>query len=185
MLLHWVPTSAFKILRKKCTCFLLRNRDPFVFAVGRRKRVRGLPEDSTAKAGNTLMDFEETVSLKEKLALYQAAVSKAESSNSFSSVRQQCFTTLLILCLLCIPTHHSIPYLYKLREHCVDSNLKHKLSNLHSKHIDPSVSVSTEWDFSCYVPLVIQTTAFNSWNYSFFYSIAAWISFIRSESIRD
>ncbi|NXJ05213.1 XIRP2 protein, partial [Odontophorus gujanensis] len=31
------------------------------------------------------MDFEETVSLKEKLALYQAAVSKAESSNSFSN----------------------------------------------------------------------------------------------------
>lgn len=156
----------------------------FVFAVGHRKRVRGLPEESTPKAGNTLMDFDETVSLKEKLALYQAAVSKAESSNSSSSVRQQCFAMSLILCLLCIPTHN-ILYLYKLVDHCMDNNLKHKLANLHRKHNGPSVSVSTEWDLSCYIPLVIQTTASNSWNFFFFYSTVVRTSFIRTESIRD
>ncbi|OXB72791.1 UNVERIFIED_CONTAM: hypothetical protein H355_002177, partial [Colinus virginianus] len=68
---------------------LYSNCDLFVVAVGHRKRVRRLPEESTPKAGNTPMDFEETVSLKEKLALYQAAVSKAESSNSFSNTPEK------------------------------------------------------------------------------------------------
>ncbi|OXB69272.1 hypothetical protein ASZ78_011392, partial [Callipepla squamata] len=79
------PAKAIQASRPKN----ILNCDLFVVAVGHRKRVRRLHEESTPKAGNTPMDFEETVSLKEKLALYQAAVSKAESSNSFSNTPEK------------------------------------------------------------------------------------------------
>ncbi|KAF2985678.1 hypothetical protein EK904_012213 [Melospiza melodia maxima] len=45
-----------------------------------RKLVRGLSKDSTARADNTLLDFQETVSFKERMAMYKAAVSFAHSS---------------------------------------------------------------------------------------------------------
>ncbi|XP_040406806.1 uncharacterized protein LOC121066987 [Cygnus olor] len=48
------------------------------------KAVGGLQEESPPHTGNTLMEFQENVSLKDKMALYQAAVSKAESSNRFA-----------------------------------------------------------------------------------------------------
>nr|XP_047917258.1 xin actin-binding repeat-containing protein 2 [Anser cygnoides] len=58
-------------------------------AVGGRKPVRGLPEESPPRTGNTLLDFQENVSLKEKMALYQAAVSKAESSSCFANISEK------------------------------------------------------------------------------------------------
>ncbi|XP_040417508.1 xin actin-binding repeat-containing protein 2 [Cygnus olor] len=58
-------------------------------AVGGRKPVRGLPEESPPRTGNTLLDFQENVSLKEKMALYQAAVSKAESSSCFANFSEK------------------------------------------------------------------------------------------------
>ncbi|XP_054685388.1 xin actin-binding repeat-containing protein 2 [Grus americana] len=51
--------------------------------VGSRKPVRGLPKESTPRADNTPLDFRETVSLKERMAMYKAAVSEIEGSNSF------------------------------------------------------------------------------------------------------
>nr|XP_026647451.1 xin actin-binding repeat-containing protein 2 [Zonotrichia albicollis] len=45
-----------------------------------RKLVRGLSKDSTPRADNTLLDFQETVSFKERMAMYKAAVSFAHSS---------------------------------------------------------------------------------------------------------
>ncbi|KAI1237200.1 hypothetical protein IHE44_0014458 [Lamprotornis superbus] len=45
-----------------------------------RKLVRGLSKESTARADNTLLDFQETVSFKERMAMYKAAVSFAHSS---------------------------------------------------------------------------------------------------------
>ncbi|XP_023786215.1 xin actin-binding repeat-containing protein 2 [Cyanistes caeruleus] len=45
-----------------------------------RKLVRGLSKESTPRADNTLLDFQETVSFKERMAMYKAAVSFAHSS---------------------------------------------------------------------------------------------------------
>ncbi|XP_017591322.1 PREDICTED: xin actin-binding repeat-containing protein 2 [Corvus brachyrhynchos] len=45
-----------------------------------RKLVRGLPKESTPRADNALLDFQETVSFKERMAMYKAAVSFAHSS---------------------------------------------------------------------------------------------------------
>ncbi|XP_005520056.2 PREDICTED: xin actin-binding repeat-containing protein 2 [Pseudopodoces humilis] len=45
-----------------------------------RKLVRGLSKESTSRADNTLLDFQETVSFKERMAMYKAAVSFAHSS---------------------------------------------------------------------------------------------------------
>ncbi|XP_035187240.1 xin actin-binding repeat-containing protein 2 [Oxyura jamaicensis] len=58
-------------------------------AVGGRRPVRGLPEKSPPRTGNMLLDFQENVSLKEKMALYQAAVSKVESSNCFANISEK------------------------------------------------------------------------------------------------
>ncbi|KAJ7398276.1 xin actin binding repeat containing 2 [Pitangus sulphuratus] len=49
------------------------------FEVGSRKPVRG-PKESTPRADNTLLDFQETVSFKERMAMYKAAVSFAHGS---------------------------------------------------------------------------------------------------------
>ncbi|KAK4817260.1 hypothetical protein QYF61_005473 [Mycteria americana] len=57
--------------------------------VGSRKPVRGLPKESTSRADNTTLDFQETVSLKERMALYKAAVSETESSNSFAHTSEK------------------------------------------------------------------------------------------------
>jgi len=57
--------------------------------VSSRKPVRGLPKESTPGADNTPLDFQDTVSLKERMAMYKAAVSEIESSNSFAHVRYQ------------------------------------------------------------------------------------------------
>ncbi|XP_066834209.1 uncharacterized protein [Anser cygnoides] len=54
-------------------------------SVGGRKPLGGLPEESPPKTGNTPLVFQENVSLKDKLALYQAAASKAETSNCFAN----------------------------------------------------------------------------------------------------
>ncbi|CAN8218781.1 unnamed protein product [Coccothraustes coccothraustes] len=45
-----------------------------------RKLVRGLSKESTPRPDNTLLDFQETVSFKERMAMYKAAVSFAHSS---------------------------------------------------------------------------------------------------------
>ncbi|RLW04872.1 hypothetical protein DV515_00005488, partial [Chloebia gouldiae] len=45
-----------------------------------RKLVRGLSKESAPRADNTLLDFQETVSFKERMAMYKAAVSFAHSS---------------------------------------------------------------------------------------------------------
>ncbi|KAL2302314.1 hypothetical protein Nmel_009738, partial [Mimus melanotis] len=52
----------------------------FVLTVESRRLVRGLSKESTARADNTLLDFQETVSFKERMAMYKAAVSFAHSS---------------------------------------------------------------------------------------------------------
>ncbi|KFW86854.1 Xin actin-binding repeat-containing protein 2, partial [Manacus vitellinus] len=51
----------------------------FAPAVGSRKPVRG-PKESTPRADNTLLDFQENVSFKERMAMYKAAVSFAHGS---------------------------------------------------------------------------------------------------------
>ncbi|XP_066834671.1 uncharacterized protein [Anser cygnoides] len=58
-------------------------------SVGGRKPLGGLPEESPPKTGNTPLVFQENVSLKDKLALYQAAASKAEISNSFANISEE------------------------------------------------------------------------------------------------
>nr|XP_047910974.1 uncharacterized protein LOC106030399 isoform X1 [Anser cygnoides] len=58
-------------------------------AVGGCKAAGGLPEESPLNTGNMLTDFQENVFLKEKMALYQAAVSKAESSNCFANTSEE------------------------------------------------------------------------------------------------
>ncbi|XP_033371982.1 xin actin-binding repeat-containing protein 2 [Parus major] len=45
-----------------------------------RKLVRGLSKESTPRADNTPLDFQETVSFKERMAMYKAAVSFAHGS---------------------------------------------------------------------------------------------------------
>lgn len=82
-------------------------------AVGGCKAVGGLPEESPPNTGNTLTEFQENVSLKDKMALYQAAVSKAENSNRFANVRYQCLNIFLILRLLCPGTDRNHLYFYK------------------------------------------------------------------------
>ncbi|XP_074001828.1 xin actin-binding repeat-containing protein 2 [Numenius arquata] len=57
--------------------------------VGSRKPRRRLPKESTPRADNTPLDFQETVSLKERMALYKAAVSERESSNSFAHTAEK------------------------------------------------------------------------------------------------
>ncbi|XP_009694172.1 PREDICTED: LIM domain and actin-binding protein 1-like, partial [Cariama cristata] len=54
-----------------------------------RKPVRGLPKESTPRADNTPLDFQETVSLKERMAKYKAAVSERESSNTFAHTSEK------------------------------------------------------------------------------------------------
>ncbi|KFQ94617.1 Xin actin-binding repeat-containing protein 2, partial [Nipponia nippon] len=61
----------------------------FVLTVGSRKPARGLPKESTPRADNRLLDFQETVSLKERMAMYKAAVSEIESSNSFAHTSEK------------------------------------------------------------------------------------------------
>ncbi|XP_040409257.1 xin actin-binding repeat-containing protein 2-like isoform X4 [Cygnus olor] len=53
------------------------------------KAVGGLPKESPPNTGNTLMEFQENVSLKDRMALYQAAVSKAENSNRFANTSEE------------------------------------------------------------------------------------------------
>nr|XP_013035506.2 uncharacterized protein LOC106035336 [Anser cygnoides] len=57
--------------------------------VGGCKPVGGLPEENPPNTANKLMDFQKNVYLKEKMALYQAAVSKAESSNCFANTSEE------------------------------------------------------------------------------------------------
>ncbi|XP_010146357.1 PREDICTED: xin actin-binding repeat-containing protein 2 [Eurypyga helias] len=57
--------------------------------VGSRKPVRGQPKDSAPRADNTPLDFQETVSLKERMAMYKAAVSEIDSSNSFAHTSEK------------------------------------------------------------------------------------------------
>ncbi|KFP24539.1 Xin actin-binding repeat-containing protein 2, partial [Colius striatus] len=61
----------------------------FVLTGGSRKSVRGLLKESTPKADNTLLDFQETVSLKERMAMYKAAVSETEGNNSFAHTSEK------------------------------------------------------------------------------------------------
>ncbi|XP_071602341.1 uncharacterized protein [Heliangelus exortis] len=68
---------------------------------GSRKPLRGRPKESAPGTDNTPLDFQETISLKDRLDLYKAAVSKSESINSFADVRYPYFL-ILTLCLLCI-----------------------------------------------------------------------------------
>nr|XP_009916954.1 PREDICTED: xin actin-binding repeat-containing protein 2-like [Haliaeetus albicilla] len=57
--------------------------------VGSRKPVRGLPKENTPRADTTPLDFQETVSLKERMAMYKAAVSERDSSNSFARTSEK------------------------------------------------------------------------------------------------
>ncbi|XP_014809618.1 PREDICTED: xin actin-binding repeat-containing protein 2 [Calidris pugnax] len=57
--------------------------------VGSRKPRRRLPKESTPRTDNTPLDFQETVSLKERMALYKAAVSERESSNPFAHAAEK------------------------------------------------------------------------------------------------
>ncbi|KAM9628825.1 xin actin-binding repeat-containing protein 2-like [Morphnus guianensis] len=57
--------------------------------VGSRKPVRGLPKENTPRSDNTPLDFQETVSLKERMAMYKAAVSERDSSNSFARTSEK------------------------------------------------------------------------------------------------
>ncbi|XP_010116886.1 PREDICTED: xin actin-binding repeat-containing protein 2-like [Chlamydotis macqueenii] len=57
--------------------------------VGSRKSVRGLRRESTPMADNTPLDFQETISLKERMAMYKAAVSEMGSNNSFAHTSEK------------------------------------------------------------------------------------------------
>ncbi|KAM8806573.1 xin actin-binding repeat-containing protein 2 [Eudromia elegans] len=57
--------------------------------VGSPKTVRRLPEENTPRSGNSPLDFQDTVSLKERMAMYQAAVSKVESSSSSAHASEE------------------------------------------------------------------------------------------------
>ncbi|XP_052648330.1 LOW QUALITY PROTEIN: xin actin-binding repeat-containing protein 2 [Harpia harpyja] len=57
--------------------------------VGFRKPVRGLPKENTPRSDNTPLDFQETVSLKERMAMYKAAVSERDSSDSFARTSEK------------------------------------------------------------------------------------------------
>ncbi|XP_061231603.1 xin actin-binding repeat-containing protein 2 [Neopsephotus bourkii] len=57
--------------------------------VGSHKRVRGLFKESASRADNTLLDVQETVSLKERMAMYKAAVFEIEGSNSFAHTSEK------------------------------------------------------------------------------------------------
>ncbi|CAN0215267.1 unnamed protein product [Bubo scandiacus] len=57
--------------------------------VGSRKLVRGLLKETSPRTDNTLLDFQETVSLKERMAMYKAAVSNRESINSFAHTSEK------------------------------------------------------------------------------------------------
>ncbi|KFQ75533.1 Xin actin-binding repeat-containing protein 2, partial [Phaethon lepturus] len=61
----------------------------FVLPVGFGKLVRGLPKESTPRADGTPLDFQETLSLKERMAMYKAAVSEKESNNSFAHTTEK------------------------------------------------------------------------------------------------
>ncbi|XP_025892107.1 xin actin-binding repeat-containing protein 2 [Nothoprocta perdicaria] len=47
------------------------------------------PEENTPGSGNSPLDFQDTVSLKERMAMYQAAVSKVESSSSSANASEE------------------------------------------------------------------------------------------------
>ncbi|XP_040459779.1 xin actin-binding repeat-containing protein 2 [Falco naumanni] len=58
--------------------------------VGSRNRVRGRPKESTPRADNTPLDCQETVSLKERMAMYKAAVSeKGGRTDSFAHISEK------------------------------------------------------------------------------------------------
>ncbi|XP_009867479.1 PREDICTED: xin actin-binding repeat-containing protein 2-like [Apaloderma vittatum] len=57
--------------------------------VGSHKPGRGLPKESPPRVDNTPLDFQETVSLKERMAMYKAAVSERGSSNSFAHTSEK------------------------------------------------------------------------------------------------
>ncbi|XP_065526694.1 xin actin-binding repeat-containing protein 2 [Lathamus discolor] len=57
--------------------------------VGSHKRVRGLFKESASRADNALLDVQETVSLKERMAMYKAAVFEIEGSNSFAHTSEK------------------------------------------------------------------------------------------------
>ncbi|XP_009994596.1 PREDICTED: xin actin-binding repeat-containing protein 2 [Chaetura pelagica] len=57
--------------------------------VGSLRPVRGLSTESAPMADNTPLDSQETVSLKERMALYKAAVSNRDSSNSFTHTSEK------------------------------------------------------------------------------------------------
>ncbi|OPJ80007.1 xin actin-binding repeat-containing protein 2 isoform B [Patagioenas fasciata monilis] len=57
--------------------------------VGSRKLARGLPKESAPRADNAALDFQETVSLRERMALYKAAVSERESTNAFAHTSEK------------------------------------------------------------------------------------------------
>ncbi|KFV16272.1 Xin actin-binding repeat-containing protein 2, partial [Tauraco erythrolophus] len=56
----------------------------FLSTAGSHKPVRGLPKESAPRADNTPLDFQETVPLKERMAMYKAAVSEIKGSKSFA-----------------------------------------------------------------------------------------------------
>ncbi|KFQ36136.1 Xin actin-binding repeat-containing protein 2, partial [Mesitornis unicolor] len=61
----------------------------FVLTVGSRKPVRGLSKENAPRDDNTPLDFQETVSLKERMAMYKAAVSEIGSNNSFAHTSEK------------------------------------------------------------------------------------------------
>ncbi|KFV61232.1 Xin actin-binding repeat-containing protein 2, partial [Dryobates pubescens] len=61
----------------------------FVFTVGSYKRIRGLPKESISRSDITTLDFQETVSLKERMAMYKAAVSEMKSSSTFAHTSEK------------------------------------------------------------------------------------------------
>ncbi|XP_059583299.1 xin actin-binding repeat-containing protein 2 [Alligator mississippiensis] len=54
----------------------------FEAIIGYRKPVSGFPEEDSNQSGTEPLDFQDALPLKERMALYQAAVSKVETSSS-------------------------------------------------------------------------------------------------------
>ncbi|KFO72211.1 Xin actin-binding repeat-containing protein 2, partial [Cuculus canorus] len=61
----------------------------FVLTGGSRNLLRGLHKESTPGAENTPLDFQETVSLKERMAMYKAAVSQRKGSKTVAHTSEK------------------------------------------------------------------------------------------------
>lgn len=154
--------------------------------MGSRKLARGLPKESAPSADNAAPDFQETVSLRERMALYKAAVSERESTNAFAHVRHQWFFIFPGLCLLCIVTHPSlfsytadwwtilVIEMWNLNYQIYLANVLIHLSLSLLNEIFHAIYLWSFWQF----PLI-------HWKDCSFYSTGALIAFIRTMGLRQ